>query len=304
MAYAPEALKWLAAQVEQAIPSAVLSGIVGDAAHGFGYHRAANEVPADDYSRVLPGDRNSDGIDVSAAAALDMSMSALDMKIVTGRIRTSWLDTTDQRLDYWREAIGTRDGINVLYMDLQTGEAGTADTSHLWHVHVGGLRINCNNMAAMKAMLSVITGESNATYLANGGTTATTSTTTTTATAGTEEDDMGASFGPYDIPLTPGSYTIPPVRQGLADPRDAWLNVCNDTGGTTYALRVWYSKGAGDKDWAPLNNKLVLTSGQRATIGLPAGAACLSIRRIPVTDGQPVYEGHLTWCLERGPVIK
>jgi hypothetical protein len=158
-AYATDEMLWLAAEWEKAIPSAVFSGIVGDAAHSWGYHRAAIEIGKSDYSRQLPGDRDEDGIDMYAADAIDMSMSTADMKLVTRRIYDSWRDPKDRRLNYWRECIGTLDGVNVTYMDTQTGSQGTADDSHLWHVHAGGLRINAHNLDAMKALLSIVTGE-------------------------------------------------------------------------------------------------------------------------------------------------
>lgn len=158
-AYATKEMLWLAAEWEKAIPSAVFSGIVGDSAHTWGYHRAAIEVSRSDYSRQLPGDRDEDGIDMYAADAIDMSMSTADMRLVTRRIYDSWRDPNDQRLNYWRECIGTLDGVNVMYMDTQTGSPGTADDSHLWHVHAGGLRINAHNLDAMRALLSIVKGE-------------------------------------------------------------------------------------------------------------------------------------------------
>lgn len=156
MVHAPDALKKLAADWEKAIPSAVLSGIVGDKKHVKGYHLAAKDLPTTDYSRQLPGDRV--GIDPDAAGALDMSMSPAGMKQTTRRIYDSWKNKDDPRLHFWREFIGTLDGVHVIYIDIQRGRVGTADKSHLWHVHSGGLRAHSNNPAAMSALLSVVTG--------------------------------------------------------------------------------------------------------------------------------------------------
>jgi hypothetical protein len=128
------------------------------------------------------------------------------------------------------------------------------------------------------------------------------------AVAGTtstkDEDDMGASFGPIEIQpegvIT--SLTIPPVHAGQADPRDAWLNFCNDTG-QAYGLRIWVSTG--NKNFSPMpgtdGGQLVLVSGQRWSQQLPTGTACVSILRQPVN--KITYAGHLTCAIERGPVV-
>lgn len=121
-----------------------------------------------------------------------------------------------------------------------------------------------------------------------------------------EEDDMGASLGPYRIEDEgTTSLTIPPVHAGLADPRDAWLNICNDTFGHDYQLRVWWSAGNGS--FAPLvddgdspQGVITLKSGQRFSHALPTGCSCLTVSRV----GTPAYAGSLSLCIERGPVIQ
>jgi peptidoglycan hydrolase-like protein with peptidoglycan-binding domain len=164
MAYATNEMMWLAHAWENAVGSAVFSGIVGDRSHTYGYHRAANEISSSDYSRQLSGDKVD--IDVNAADAIDMSHSDADMKTITKRLFDSWKDVNDPRLDYWREIIGTLDGRNVIYMDTQSGHQGTADNSHLWHIHAGGLRHWVHSQHAMEALLSIITGETWASYFA------------------------------------------------------------------------------------------------------------------------------------------
>lgn len=139
-----------------------------------------------------------------------------------------------------------------------------------------------------------------------------------------DEDDMGASFGPIDIQpegrIT--SLTLPPVQGGAADPRPAWLNFCNDSGGD-YALRIWHAvdldTAADDQDvsFAPLpgttGGLLKLRSGQRWSRELPVGTCSLSVLRMAIDkDGNVVppstdlraYAGHLTLTVERGAVIK
>lgn len=136
------------------------------------------------------------------------------------------------------------------------------------------------------------------------------------AAAQEDEDDMGASFGPIPIELEGvTSLTVPPVLGGIADPRPAWLNFCNDTG-KPYGLRIWTSTGGGDFAAMPgtdAGGLLLLTSGTRWSQELPAGTACISISRAAVgTDGKAVmataankltpYDGHLTCAIERGAV--
>jgi hypothetical protein len=116
-----------------------------------------------------------------------------------------------------------------------------------------------------------------------------------------EEDDMGASFGPYEINVTgKTSLTIPPVEAGIADPRETWLNFCNDTDGASYQLRVFLTDGNGG--YAPIEGGdgiLNLAGGRRLSRKLPRGVAGLVISRA----GANPYPGHLTCCLERGPVL-
>ncbi|WP_433078691.1 hypothetical protein ACQP1P_38045 [Dactylosporangium sp. CA-052675] len=128
-----------------------------------------------------------------------------------------------------------------------------------------------------------------------------------------DDDDMGASFGPINIEREGvTSLTIPPVQAGVADPRPAWLNFCNDTG-QVYGLRVWYTTG--NETFSPFpgtsNGQLALRSGQRWSGDIPAGTSCLSILRQAIdVDGNVVaptaeyraYAGHLTCAIERGAV--
>jgi hypothetical protein len=128
-----------------------------------------------------------------------------------------------------------------------------------------------------------------------------------------DEDDMGASFGPINIEREGfTSLTLPPVLAGIADPRPAWLNFCNDTG-QVYGLRIWCSTGNEVFQAFPSTNGglLALRSGQRYSQEIPAGTSCLSISRQAIdADGNVVgptadfrvYGGHLTCAIERGPV--
>jgi hypothetical protein len=139
-----------------------------------------------------------------------------------------------------------------------------------------------------------------------------------------EDDDMGASFGPITIEREGvTSLTIPPVQAGAADPRQAWLNICNDLGPYAVALRVWISLGRGKDDWQPLTTgglnsagMVTLASGQRLSAELPKGTCGMTISRKAVDAAgmpcepnspsavTPPFQGHMTCCIERGPVVR
>lgn len=97
------------------------------------------------------------------------------------------------------------------------------------------------------------------------------------------------------------SIAMEPVAGG-GWPRDAWLNVCNDTDGEGYVLRVWYSKGK-PGEWAALpgwgtDGVRPIKGGEQAAVPIPEGTTCLSIRRMSP------YAGHLTVAVARGPIKK
>lgn len=293
MAYAPNALKELFNQWDLVIPSAVFSGIVSSTIPRRGYHFAANQLPASDYSRQLEPDRV--GIDPDAASALDVSQNPADMKTVTRRFYNSWKDPNDPRLNNVREVIGTLDGWNVIYMDCQTNVQGTSDTSHLWHNHIGVLRRYANDNHTMAAILSIVKGETIAQWLGQ--------------TQPEEDDDeMGATWPPQEIPVDGvGGGAIGLTQAGAADPRNNYLNIANDTFGQDYALRVFVGKGDGPMYGIGDRNggaEIVVHSGKRWSKELDKGVTVLSIIRVPLNATTPKYEGRLTWTLERGSVIK
>lgn len=168
MGYIPASLRKLASDWEDAIPSAVFSGVAPSSPDAYGYHNSANGLinsgQSNDYSLKLEGDKLSDGIDREAFCGLDVSMNRVDMILVTNRVYKSWKDKDDPRLDKHREGIGTLDGSNVTYMDFQSGQLGSADGTHLWHFHKGGLRLYINDQEANNAFLSVVKGETYAQY--------------------------------------------------------------------------------------------------------------------------------------------
>jgi hypothetical protein len=136
-----------------------------------------------------------------------------------------------------------------------------------------------------------------------------------------DEDDMGASFGPITIEREgETSLTVPPVQGGGADPRAAWLNLCNAADGKPYALRIWFSRGSSLEPFTlggcDADGMRVFLPGGRWSQELPANTAGLYISRKAVKQGddglkavEPTAElqpfgGHLTCAIERGAVIK
>jgi hypothetical protein len=123
--------------------------------------------------------------------------------------------------------------------------------------------------------------------------------------ASIQEDDMAGGIPPRDIPVNGfDSPTVWPVNAGAAGHGPAWINLCNDTNGAKYAVRLYGTKG--DTAYFPLGNHpdgiYVLSSGQRESITLPDGTAGLHVSRQPVDKTKPndVYQGTLTYCVEYG----
>lgn len=136
------------------------SGIVGNAAHTYGYHRARNELGASDYSVQAPADHRGDGW---AASAIDLSFGPAEMRVVTRRLIDSMRDKTDRRSDCIREVFGTLDGHHVTgwnaYADANRGVGPTSsDSSHLWHVHLSIFREFSGNVALMRGVADIING--------------------------------------------------------------------------------------------------------------------------------------------------
>jgi hypothetical protein len=126
MAFAPGGILWLFDQIHAGIPEAVNSGVVGDAAHLYGYHCARDELPADDYSVQVPEDRAGPG---GAASGLDLSWTGGNWQLVVSQ---RLLDAAgDPRIYPIREFYGTVDGAEVIGYDYYENHPATSDDSHL-----------------------------------------------------------------------------------------------------------------------------------------------------------------------------
>jgi hypothetical protein len=153
--YAPDAIKWLAAEIIKSIPSAKLSGILGDPAHTYGYHRARSRLPSTDYSVRLPNDRTGPA---DAASALDISLNPTWQREVSRRLLTA-AKSRSSNLKALREFFGSTDGKRVIGWDLAKNASSTSDDSHLWHVHLSFYRRYANDKAALAPILDVIRGD-------------------------------------------------------------------------------------------------------------------------------------------------
>lgn len=283
-------------------------GAKGNTTHLSGFHRSHNWLISSPDSRYgfndysIQGSRNQGG-NWDWVSAFDFTPGAWGsvdnrnkMITITKRVRAA-ARANDHRLADLYEFAGTEDGHTVVTFYGQGGGSKTPfDSSHLDHVHGSFWRDGAANDHS--GLLAVMLG---------------------TVPDLEDEDDMGQSFGPIEIQREgTTSLCIPPVQQGIADPRQAWLNICNDGG--PYALRLWLSDGA---NWHPIpegtvmrdeggtltkvgpDGLLTCMNGKRYSFQLPAGTSCVSITRRScvgdVATGEPLppFAGHLTVCVER-----
>jgi hypothetical protein len=153
--HAPEAIFGCFNAINDKISRAQLSGIIGDSAHTYGYHRARNVLSPGDYSVQRSDDRLGDGW---AASALDVSLSDAKMKVVTQRLIDATL-ANDPRLLSLREFFGTIDGVHVTGLDVRDQRWINSDDSHLWHVHLSFYRRWADDAAELLNVAAVCNGE-------------------------------------------------------------------------------------------------------------------------------------------------
>jgi hypothetical protein len=263
-------------------------GIKGNEFHGNGFHRSeafiedSPQGPGEDYStqgslNQSINRNNNSGFDFTPGA-WGTTENRRRMIEITKRLREA-ARRNDHRLDAYYEFAGTEDGKTVVTFYAQGGAAKTPfDSSHLDHVHGSKYRSRSDwdDNSLADVMLGIGIPQ--------------------------EDDEM-----PLLIEVKPTGFTsvsLPPEGQG-AWPRQAFLNVCNDVGGTNkYALRVWYSMGkAGDwkelPGWGP-GGVREITSGEAASADIPDGTRCLTISR-QASNGV-TYDGNLTVSLDYGPI--
>lgn len=145
--------------IHKFMPQAQLSGIVGDRAHTYGYHRGRNYVGRGDYSATQADDRAGPG---EAASALDVTLNPSDMITVTKRLIAA-VNRNDPRLHGLREFYGTTNGKVVTGRDVRTHNVVTSDPSHLWHIHCSGYRRWADDPASWVKIAEVFAGKGSST---------------------------------------------------------------------------------------------------------------------------------------------
>lgn len=166
MATNPPAIVQLAADVIARCPKsmgAVFSGIAGDKAHSFGFHLAADQLPASDYSLQTARDKAGAKLHPDMASALDISFNPAGMILATNRLIASAKDVNDPRLDGVYEFAGTTNGRtpHPYTVDGQVDDPNNTqgwDDSHVWHVHISIHRDVCNDYNAIKGIADVLAG--------------------------------------------------------------------------------------------------------------------------------------------------
>lgn len=156
--YAPAAIRAVYDRLCELRPGVEwqLGGILGDAGHTYGYHRARAVLPADDYSVTLRRDR---GGPEWAASALDITPpDTQHQKRLTRRLARAIRDRDPRLTAVVREVYGSVNGFEVWGWDLATGSPQTSDDSHLWHVHLSFYRDTTARPQLLRGVADVLAG--------------------------------------------------------------------------------------------------------------------------------------------------
>jgi hypothetical protein len=164
-----KAMRELADGFERIYHSAVCSGIVGDRRHKRGYHRSRDDVPDGDYSVVRPDDKLGPG---DGSAGIDMTMGASDMRLATARLANAFRNTADPRRKYLNAFNGWDGGEHATRYDFYSRRTSRATSDHKWHIHLEQRRRYIADTVSNQAILSILRGESVATWLRSRGITA------------------------------------------------------------------------------------------------------------------------------------
>ncbi len=155
-----DALWWLWLQLHDMEPASELGGIY---ANKSGYHNTRDANADSNYSVREVEDRKGPG---DKSAALDWTFPDAQRGDYTtinrycGRLMASSRDAHDPRLDDLREWYGQTDhDSHVEGWDCRHLIDITSDTSHLWHIHFSFDRGKVTEFATMRALMSVLRGE-------------------------------------------------------------------------------------------------------------------------------------------------
>lgn len=171
---AGQPIKDFANKWDNLLPSAVFSGIVGDAQHAAsgGYHISIeDQVDSHNYSVTRVDDAAPPGSWArNEAAAVDMSMALPDMVVTYQRVHTVWSNPNDPRRQYIN-AVNCYDGIgDAERLDFVSGSRTYASPDHKWHNHAEFRRRYVADPKAFDAAFSMFSGESLSAYLDRTGT--------------------------------------------------------------------------------------------------------------------------------------
>lgn len=148
-------------------PKVQLGGIL---ARKPGYHNSRDHLPSDDYSVAqFAVDREGPA---NEASAIDLTFpDAQSGNYATISKYSKRLEAAgragdaDARTRYIREFFGNTDSDSTVEgWDFSKNRASSSDSSHLWHIHISIHRKYINDVFAMKAILSILKGESVATW--------------------------------------------------------------------------------------------------------------------------------------------
>jgi hypothetical protein len=156
-------------------PTSLLGGIY---ANKRGYHNKRENLPSTDYS-VAQFEVDRQGPN-DEAAAIDWTFpnaqggNYTTISKYSKRLLAARNDADDSRTKYIREYFGQIDSDSTVEgWDFSKNRASTSDKSHLWHIHISIHRKYVNDPTAMKAILSILEGETLDKFKANTGRTVT-----------------------------------------------------------------------------------------------------------------------------------
>lgn len=158
-----------AAAWDASLPTAVLSGIIGDKAHlaGGGYHISIEDNRPGNYSVVRPLDAAPPGKwSRKDASAVDMSMGKTDQVTCWNRVFAVWVDHTDPRRRYFNAINGWNGVGEPERLDFIANTRKITTRDHWTHTHDETPRCFHNDAFAFDAKLSVWRGETKAAYVA------------------------------------------------------------------------------------------------------------------------------------------
>jgi predicted transcriptional regulator len=165
----PEMLK-LAEEIEDAVPTAVFSGIVGDAAHKTrpSKHNSIEDNPKGSWPIIHKKDAAPPGNwSRKYAAAIDISLPRKDQNRIHESHRRVFRDKTDPRREYLYAFNGWDGHDSPGRYNLVTGTISTTDDSHKWHEHTETFYRYANDPKMREAIASIYANKTKEQYLAS-----------------------------------------------------------------------------------------------------------------------------------------